>query len=87
MDNAPENFLRLFLPDIAADLVERATNTTTGATLTSKLIGIFGEQGRWYAQFLKIGKSRDQLTVFEEMMDQYADHTTEIVALTLNSES
>lgn len=84
MDNAPEKFLNLFLPGALASAVDTATNTQVGANIVAKLIGIFGQQGKRYASFLKIGKSKDQLSVFEELMEQYSDKTMEIVALTLN---
>jgi predicted TIM-barrel fold metal-dependent hydrolase len=84
MDNAPEQFLNLFLPKPIASLVDTATNTVIGTTLLTRLIKQFGPNGRRYAQFLSVGKSKDQLTVFEELMAQSSDNLMEYVALTLN---
>ncbi|MDI1233938.1 MAG: amidohydrolase family protein [bacterium] len=84
MDNAPEKFLQLFLPKPVANAVDTATNSQLGVLLLSGLIAQFGSQGKRYAQFLKIGKSKDQITVFEELMAQYSDPSIELVALTIN---
>lgn len=84
MDNAPEKFLHLFLPGPIANAVDTATNTQAGVFLLSRIIKQFGEQGKRYSNFLKIGKSKDQLTVFEELILQHSDKSMEMVALTLN---
>jgi predicted TIM-barrel fold metal-dependent hydrolase len=84
MDNAPEKFLQLFLPKPIANAVDTATNSQLGVLLLSGLIAKMGAQGKRYAQFLKIGKSKDQGTVFEELLAQYSDPTMEMVALTIN---
>jgi predicted TIM-barrel fold metal-dependent hydrolase len=84
MDNAPEKFLQLFLPKPIANAVDTATNSQLGVLLLSGLIAKFGAQGKRYSQFLKIGKSKDQGTVFEELLAQYSDPAMEMVALTIN---
>lgn len=84
MDNAPQFFLNLYLPKPVASLVDSATNTQAGAAVLQRLISIFGAQGKRYATFLKIGKSKSQLNVFEELLGQYSDKSMEMVALTLN---
>jgi predicted TIM-barrel fold metal-dependent hydrolase len=84
MDNAPRDFLHLFLPGPVANALDSATNTHAGAWTVAQLMQLFGEQGKRYASFLKTGKSKDQLTVFNELMFQYSDKSMEMVALTLN---
>lgn len=86
MNNAPKNFLHLFLPWAVADAVDTITNTTPGTKVLSRLISVFGNGGKRYASFLRIGKSKDQLTVFQELMQQYSDKNMQFVALTLNME-
>ncbi|MFT3796733.1 amidohydrolase family protein [Flavobacterium sp.] len=84
MDNAPENFLNLYMPKPISNALDTATNTQAGAWMIQKLIQSFGDQGKRYAGFLRIGKSKSQLNVFEELLDRYTDKSMEMIALTLN---
>ncbi len=88
MSNAPEKFLSLYLPPAVASLVVKATNTAPGAAVVEKLLSWFGGNGgKRYASFLKIGKSKNQLEVFEELMQQYNDDTAiRFVALAMYME-
>lgn len=84
MENAPEHFLNLYLPKPVSSALNTATNTKLGSWLTQKTISRFGDQGKRYAGFLKIGKSKSQKLIFEELLDRYTDQSMEMVALTLN---
>ena len=88
MSNAPENFLSLYLPPALAGLLAKATNTAPGAAVVEKLLSWFGGNGgKRYASFLKIGKSKNQLAIFEELMRQYPDDTAiRFVALAMYME-
>jgi len=87
MRNAPKNFLNLYLPDVAADFIEKATNTKLGAwTIGNLLRYAGGNEGKRYASFLQIGKSASQLDVFEKLMAQYDDPNTKFAALTMYME-
>lgn len=86
MDNAPEYFLSLYMPKGAAKLVNTATNTKAGVLVFKQLVKLLGSQGKRYASFLELGKSKDQLTTFKELTAQYSDKSMEVVALTMNME-
>lgn len=86
MKNAPKHFLNLYLPDVAASFVDSITATKFGATLTSKILSKLGNGSKRYASFLSIGKSADQLSVFENLMKQYDDPTMKFTALTMYME-
>ena len=88
MRNAPKEFLHLYLPGIAADIVDGVSNTKVGsATMRFLLSKLGGNWGKRYASFLKIGKSTDQLTVFENLRNQYTDdQDIKFVALTMYME-
>src|SRR5258708_32396634 len=86
MKNAPRHFLHLYLPGAIADLIDKLTNTRTGASLLAGILSKLGDGSKRYASFLKIGKSADQAEVFEDLMQQYSDPGTRFVALTMNME-
>ncbi len=86
MDNAPEYFLNLYLPKPVSSALDTATNTQAGSWLVQKIIRQFGSQGERYAGFLRIGKSKSQLNIYEELLDRYTDKSMEMIALTLNME-
>lgn len=85
--NAPKNFLSLFLPDVAANLIDKLTNTDAGsATFQFLLSKLGGNLGKRYASFLQVGKSRNQREIFENLRKQYDDPHLKIVALTMYME-
>jgi len=86
MKNAPKRFLYLYLPDVAAWLVDAITATKPGSAAMSWLLSKLGNGSKRYASFLKIGKSADQLMVFENLMKQYQEPTMKFVALTMYME-
>jgi predicted TIM-barrel fold metal-dependent hydrolase len=88
MRNAPKRFLHLYLPGFAADLVDSISNTKVGsASMRFLLSKLGGNGGKRYASFLKIGKSADQLSVFENLRKQYTDdQDIKFVALTMYME-
>jgi predicted TIM-barrel fold metal-dependent hydrolase len=84
MNNAPKQFLRLYLPTFVADAVDKITNTQVGSSVVQSLLSRFGGNGgKKYASFLRIGKSASQLDVFENLMAQYDDGDMRFVALTM----
>ena len=87
MRNAPKKFLHLYLPKVVADSVDTITDTKVGAWFMQLLLKRFGGNwGKRYASFLQIGKSKDQLSVFETLMAQYSDTTMKFVALSMYME-
>jgi predicted TIM-barrel fold metal-dependent hydrolase len=86
MDNAPKKFLSLYLPDFVANAVDTITNTRPGAKVLEWLVSKFGNGGKRYASFLRIGKSRNQAEVFENLLQQYDDDTMQFTALTMYME-
>lgn len=85
--NAPKKFLNLFLPDVAASLVDRLTNTDAGSVMFGFLLSkLGGNLGKRYASFLQVGKSRNQREIFENLKKQYDDPHLKIVALTMYME-
>lgn len=83
MDNAPERFLHLYLPEKVADFIDSATNTKLGAAIFAKVLPLMGNAGKRYATFLKIGKSKNQLEVFEHLLNEYDDSHMQFTALTM----
>jgi predicted TIM-barrel fold metal-dependent hydrolase len=84
MNNAPDNFLSLFMSDGMADLVDTITNTKAGSATVEWLLNrLGGDLGRRYASFLGIGKSRDQLEVFEILRKQYDDAAMRFIVLSM----
>lgn len=87
MNNAPRNFLQLYIPKLAANIVDKVTNTQPGAASVGWLLShLGGNGGKRYASFLKIGKSRNQLEVFEALKKQYNDDPIRFIALTMYME-
>ncbi|WP_031529320.1 amidohydrolase family protein [Dyadobacter crusticola] len=86
--NAPRNFLNMFLPDLAAWLVDKLTNTLVFSALFQFLLSkLGGNLGKRYASFLQVGKSRNQREIFELLRKQYDDDPNiKIVALTMYME-
>jgi len=83
MKNAPGHFLELYLPKFVAKGIDSITDVKVGAAIMQLLLTRSGNWGKRYASFLKIGKSADQLSVFETMMQQYDDPTMKFTALTM----
>ncbi|MBV4360500.1 amidohydrolase family protein [Pinibacter aurantiacus] len=87
MNNAPKDFLQLYLPKAVANLVDKITDVQAGSWLIQKILeNVGGNGGKRYASFLKIGKSRNQLEVFRQLKDQYKDTSFKFVALTMEME-
>lgn len=86
MKNAPRKFLHLYLPGVAANIVDSITATKAGASSMSWLLSKLGNGSKRIASFLKIGKSADQLSVFENLLQQYDNPTMKFVALTMYME-
>ncbi len=86
MNNAPKRFLHMYLPDAVASFVDNITATKAGANSVAWILSKLGNGSKRYASFLKIGKSADQLSVFENLMAQYNDPTMKFVALTMYME-
>ncbi|GLU53219.1 amidohydrolase family protein [Dyadobacter frigoris] len=85
--NAPKRFLNLFLPDVAANLVDKLTNTDAGSGMFQFLLSkLGGNLGKRYASFLQVGKSRNQREIFENLQKQYDDPHLKIIALTMYME-
>lgn len=88
MNNAPRNFLQLYLPKPLANAIDTITDVKVGSFLIQKLLNTFGGNGgKRYSSFLNIGKSKYQLKVFEDLREQYKDDSTiKFVALTMDME-
>ena len=87
MRNAPKHFLGLYMPDGLANAIDKATNTTAGAAAIGWLLRhLAGNGGKRYASFLQIGKSANELEVFESLMAQYDDPNMKFTALTMYME-
>lgn len=86
MNNAPKDFLRLYMPAIIANGVDNFTNTDTGAWLIRQLAGLNSGMLKRYATFLQIGKSKDQTAVFEDLISRYQNETIQFVTLCQNLE-
>lgn len=87
MNNAPDGFLKLYLPAPVAGIVDKFTNTQVGSSLIGWLAGFNKGLLKRYATFLQIGKSKNQIEVFEDLMSRYANESIDFVALTLNMEN
>ena len=86
MNNAPDGFLKLYMPAPVAGIVDKFTNTQIGSFLINRLAGLNKGLLKRYATFLQIGKSKGQVEVFEDLMKRYGNETIDFVALTLNME-
>lgn len=81
--NAPERFLSLYAPDFLVDPIDTATNSTLGVKALASFISIWGAGGKRYASFLRIGKSKTQREIFENLMQQYTSDEMKFVALSM----
>lgn len=86
MQNAPKDFLQLYLPRFAAKFLDRVTSTEVGSKAVQWLLQIGGNGGRKYASFLRIGKSAHPKYIFNELLSAYDNDDVRIVALTLYME-
>lgn len=88
MNNAPKRLLELYMPPIAAKAINTITSSELGVKLIAGFLDAFGRDGwKRYASFLRIGKSKNQLEVFESLIGQYSDKTMKFAALTLYMEA
>jgi len=88
MNNAPRDFLSLYMPKFAANAIDTLTNTQAGASAFVGVMRILPFRSlKRYASFLAVGKSSGQLDVFRDLMLQYEDSSLKITALTLNMEN
>ncbi|PBQ33660.1 hypothetical protein CNR22_18380 [Sphingobacteriaceae bacterium] len=84
MNNAPEKFLSLYMPAVAANAIDSLTSTDGGAKAMEKLLNVLGgDSGKRYACFLHVGKRAGQMDVFRDLLQQYPDASMKITALTL----
>lgn len=87
MNNAPEKFLSLYMPEFAANAVDSITNTDRGARAVEWLLNkLPGKGGKRYASFLHVGKRAGQMDVFRDLLEQYSDSSMKITALSLYME-
>ena len=84
--NAPERFLNLYMPDVAANLIDTVTNSSVGASIVASLLNLGPAGFKRYASFLKIGKSKTQREIFEHLMQQYTSDHMQFVALSMYME-
>lgn len=86
MNNAPKDFLQLYLPPFLANGVDNFTNTDLGAWLVRLVAS--GNKGlaKRYATFLQIGKSKYQTDIFENLMSRYPNETFQFITLCQNLE-
>ncbi len=88
MKNAPTKFLELYLPAPIAKLIDSITEVQAGSFIIQQLLSRFGGNGgKRYASFLKIGKSKNQPAVFNELLKNYKDDPQiKLIGLTMNME-
>lgn len=88
VNNTPKDFLKLFVSPLAAMLIENGSNTQVGSWLVQQLARLSGNSNiKRYANFLKIGKSKNQMEVFEDLIAQYTDDSNiQFVGLSLYME-
>ncbi|WP_264524082.1 amidohydrolase family protein [Flavobacterium sp. N502536] len=86
MNNAPQNFLDLYLPPFLAKGVDNFTNTDLGAWTIRLLASKNKGMAKRYATFLQIGKSKYQTDIFEDLMSRYPNETFQFVTLCQNLE-
>jgi predicted TIM-barrel fold metal-dependent hydrolase len=86
MHNAPKDFLRLYMPAFFAKRIDTFTNTEAGAWVINQAANLNSGMFKRYATFLQIGKSIDQITVFENLMSRYPNETFQFVTLCQNLE-
>jgi predicted TIM-barrel fold metal-dependent hydrolase len=86
MHNAPKDFLQLYMPAFLAKRVDTFTNTEAGAWVIRQVAKLNSGMFKRYATFLEIGKSSDQITVFENLMSRYPNETMQFITLCQNLE-
>ncbi|WP_264530187.1 amidohydrolase family protein [Flavobacterium sp. N502540] len=86
MNNAPKNFLELYMPPFLAKGVDNFTNTNLGAWLIRQLASSNKGMAKRYATFLQIGKSKYQTDIFEDLMSRYPNETFQFITLCQNLE-
>ncbi|WP_316633921.1 amidohydrolase family protein [uncultured Flavobacterium sp.] len=86
MNNAPKDFLKLFLPSFLAKPADNFTNTDFGAWVVRLLASGNNGAAKRYATFLQIGKSKYQTDIFENLMSRYPNETFQFVTLCQNLE-
>ena len=86
MHNAPKNFLQLYMPAFLANGVDTFTNTEAGSWVIRQVAKLSSGMFKRYATFLQIGKSSDQITVFENLMSRYPNETMQFITLCQNLE-
>jgi len=87
MNNAPAEFLSLYMPEFAARAIDNITSTKAGEkTMEWILEKVGGQAGKKYASFLHVGKRSGQLDVFMDLLEQYPDSSMKITALTMYME-
>ncbi len=81
--------MQLYLPPLAAHLIDSVTSTKAGANSVAWILKrVGGNGGKRYASFLRIGKSKNQQEVFVDLMKQYKDDSNmKFVALTMNMDN
>jgi len=84
MSNAPEKFLHLYMPEVAANIVDMITRTKAGAKSLSWLLSkLPSNVAKRYASFLRIGKSNNPADVFEILLKEYNDPEVKFIVLTM----
>lgn len=86
MNNAPKDFLRLYMPPFLAKAADNFTNTNFGAWLMKRFVSLNKGMLKRYATFLQIGKNKYQVDVFEDLISRYPNETLQFVTLCQNLE-
>lgn len=86
MNNAPKDFLRLYVPAFLAKKIDTFTNTEAGAWIIQQAASLHSGMFKRYATFLQIGKSADQVTIFENLMSRYPNEALQFITLCQNLE-
>ena len=81
-ENSPRDFLKLYLPSFMARGIDTFTNGKVGAWIVQHIGPVFGNAGKRYASFMKIGKSESQGGVLEKLIQSYP-RGTKFVALSM----
>lgn len=86
MNNAPKDFLKLYLPPSLAKAADKFTNTDLGAWVIRLLAAGNSGMAKRYATFLQIGKSKYQTDIFEDLISRYPNETFQFITLCQNLE-
>jgi len=84
INDAPDQFLELFLPKRLADVVTKIAKTPAGSKILPAVISQFGNLGKRYASFLERGVHSDQLDVFHDLSNSYPGEDIKFVSLILD---